>query len=101
MILGIAMLAWLPRWSDRLVPLLQAEPQRWYLLTGMLGVLIVWRCFRAVIEPTPARVRMAVAHCVLSIMMLDAVACYAVRGVFWAVLILLLLLPAMFLGRWI
>ena len=47
------------------------------------------------------RVRMAVTQCILSIVMLDALACYAVRGVFWATMILLLLLPAMFLGRWI
>jgi hypothetical protein len=44
-------------------------------------------------------VRAAVTQCVLSLVMLDAVACYAVRGIFWAGLILLLLLPAMFLGR--
>ena len=61
------------------------EPRRWYLLTGVLGLLIVWRCLWAIVEPTPARVRMAVAQCMLSIVMLDAVACYAVRGVFWAV----------------
>ena len=78
-----------------------ATRTRWYLLTGVLGMLIVWRCLWAVIEPVPARVRMAVAQCVLSIVMLDAVACYAIRGVFWASMILLLLLPAMFLGRWI
>jgi hypothetical protein len=97
MALGIAMLAWLPSWSDRV----QVLPQNWLLLVGVLGMLIVWRCLWAVIEPIPARVRTAVAQCVLSIVMLDAVACYAVRGVAWAAMILLLLLPAMFLGRWI
>ena len=101
MALGIALLAWFPSWSSRVIPQVQFDPQRWYLLTGVLGSLIVWRCFRAVIEPVPIRVRMAVAQCVLSIIMLDAVSCYAVRGVFWAVMILLLLIPAMFLGRWI
>jgi hypothetical protein len=101
MILGIAMLAWLPRCSepDRLVRLLQVEPLRWYLLTGGVGALIVWRCIRAVIEPTSRRVRMAVAHCLLSLLMLDAVACYAVRGVFWAMLIMLLLIPTFLLQR--
>ena len=101
MVLGIAMLAWFPRWSDRTIDRIHLHPQNWYLLTGILGLLIVWRCFWAVIEPIPARVRMAVAQCVLSIVMLDAVACYAIRGVPWAGMILLLLLPAMFLGRWI
>ena len=44
---------------------------------------------------------MAVAHSILSIVMLDAVACYATRGLFWASMILLFLVPAVFLGRWI
>jgi 4-hydroxybenzoate polyprenyltransferase len=101
MALGVALLACYPRWSDRVIPQVQFDPQRWYLLTGVLGLLIVWRCFWATIEPIPARVRMAVAQCVLSIIMLDAVACYAVRGVYWAAIILVLLAPAMFLGRWI
>jgi len=101
MMLGIAMLGWLPHWSDRLVPLLQLQPQRWYILTGASGLLIGWRCLRAIITPIPARVRMAVAHSVLSLIMLDAVACYATRGVLCATMILLLLVPAVFLGRWI
>jgi 4-hydroxybenzoate polyprenyltransferase len=101
MALGIAMLAWLPSWSDRTIMRVQADPGHWYLLVGILGLMILWRCFWAVIEPAPARVRIAVTQCVLSIVMLDAVTCYAVRGVFWAGMILVLLLPAMFLGRWI
>ena len=80
---------------------MRQQPWRWYLLAGALGLLIVWRCLWAVIDPVPRRVRRAVTQCVLSIVMLDAVACYAVRGVYWASGILLLLLPAMFLGRWI
>ena len=95
------MLALFPHWSDRTIPPCSWQPQQWYLLTGTLGLLIFWRCVWAVVEPVPTRVRMAVTQGVLSLVMLDAVACYAVRGVFWAGLILLLLLPAMFLGRWI
>ncbi len=98
---GIAMVVGVPNWSDRVIPEVQLDPRHWYLLTCILGVLIVWRCLLAIVEPAPARVRMAVAQCVLSIVMLDAVACYAIRGPYWAVLILLLLAPAMFLGRWI
>ncbi len=101
MALGIALLAWFPSWSDRLLPLVRTDPHRWLLLTTVLGLLIVWRCVWAVIEPTPIRVRIAVAQALLSIIMLDAVVCYAVRGMPWAVMILLLLVPAMFLGRWI
>jgi 4-hydroxybenzoate polyprenyltransferase len=101
MVLGIAMLAWFPQWSDHVIELVRREPWRWYCLTAALGAIISWRCLWAVIDPVPARVRMAVAQCVLSLIMLDAAACYAVRGVFWASMILLLLMPAVFLGRWI
>ena len=79
---------------------LECSPSSWYSLIGVLGLLIVLAvsCWAVDRRRCPARVRMAVAQCVLSIVMLDAVACYAVRGVFWAGMILLLLLPAMFLG---
>jgi hypothetical protein len=80
---------------------LREQPDRWYLLIGVLGMLIVWRCMAAVVEPTPRHVRMAVAQCVLSIVMLDAVACYAVRGVSCACVILVFLLPAVFLAKWL
>lgn len=99
--LSLALLAWLPDWSDRLILPLQQEPHRWRLLIAMLGLLIVWRCVWAVIEPVPLRVRMAVAQCVLSLVMLDAALCYSTCGLLWAAMILLLLVPALFLGRWI
>ena len=101
MALGIAMLACFPNWSDRAIPGVQRDMENWYLLTGILGALIIWRCVWAIIEPVPRRVQTAVTQGVLSIIMLDAVACYAVRGMLCAVMILLLLLPTMFLGRWI
>lgn len=101
MMLGIALLSSLPHWSDRLVDLLQVEPQRWWLLMLILGMLIGWRCLRAVITPDPAQVKAAVTQSILSLIILDAAACYAVRDVFWAAMILLLLVPAMFFGKWI
>jgi len=100
MMLGIGLLAQLPAYADNLVVLLQRQPQRWHLLMSVLGVLIGWRCLRAAMDPIPGRVQTAVKHCILSLVILDAAVCYAARGTFWAVMILLLLAPAMFLGRW-
>jgi 4-hydroxybenzoate polyprenyltransferase len=106
--LGIAMLALLPKWCDRLIPELYGEPRAWYVIAGMqrwrvlvavMGVWILRRFFKAIADPTPKRVRFAVSQGILSIVMLDAVACYAVRGAFWAIMIVLFLLPAAFLGR--
>jgi 4-hydroxybenzoate polyprenyltransferase len=101
MLLGVATLGWFPSWTNNVVELVRLEPQRWYLLVGALGVLIGWRCLRAVIEPTPRMVQTAVVYGILSLVMLDAVACFAVRGLAIAAILLLLLVPAMFLGRWI
>jgi len=107
-VFGIAMLAWLPHWSDRLIPQLQGQPRVWYEPAGIrlwqalvfvTGAWIVRRYVHAIVDPTPKRVRIAVSQGILSIVMLDAIACYAVRDVFWAVMIVLFLIPAMFLGR--
>jgi len=98
---GIALLGSLPHWSENIVPLLHAEPWRWNVLMGMLGLLIGWRWLWALIEPWPARVQMTVGHSILSLVMLDAAACFAVRDVAAAVTILFFLIPAMFTQRWI
>jgi 4-hydroxybenzoate polyprenyltransferase len=104
---GLALLAWFPSWADAALAV-GDTPQyaldlgaRWYVLWLLLALLILRRPAAAVIDPAPARVQMAVKECILSLIMLDAVACFAVRGVFWAAMILLLLIPTMFLGRWI
>ncbi len=74
---------------------------RFQLLMAILGALIAWRCFRAVMEPIPLRVQMAVKQGILSLVVLDAAVCYVARGTVEAVMILLLLAPAIALGRWI
>jgi 4-hydroxybenzoate polyprenyltransferase len=99
MALGSAMLICLPNGSDRTIVGVAIEPGQWYLWTGILGLAILSRFFWAIIDPAPARVQTAVALGVLSIVMLDALACFAMGHVHGAGMILLLLLPAMFLGR--
>ncbi len=109
MIAGIAMVACFPYWSDRIIfacchpdavsgEFLQG---RWFLLIGALTFSMTWRCVWAIFTPTPGRVRLAVAQSILSIIMLDMVACFAMRGVAWAGMIFLFLFPAMYLKRWI
>jgi 4-hydroxybenzoate polyprenyltransferase len=100
MMLGIALLGSLTYWSAQVDLLLQTEPRKWWLLMFVLGILIAWRCVRAIFIPSPAQVQTAVALSILSLIFLDASVCFAVRGVFWAAMILLLLLPAMFFGKW-
>jgi 4-hydroxybenzoate polyprenyltransferase len=98
---GIGLLAMLPSYTLDIGPLLQQQPENWYLLVGVLGAVIGWRCLRAVGDPTAPRVQMTVKHCILSLVMLDTVACFVVRDVIPATMILLLLIPAVYAGRWI
>jgi 4-hydroxybenzoate polyprenyltransferase len=101
--IGILMLALFPRFApaDGLVPLLQLEPGRWNLLWIALAALIGWRCIWAVIEPHPVYVQAAVRQCIFSLIMLDAVVCFAVRGTGHAIAIMVLMVPMLFLGRWV
>ncbi len=101
MLAGIALLGLLPRMAPpgELIRLLELEPWRWYMFLGALGLLIGWRFARAVAEPAPAMIQAAVQHGILSLIFLDAAACYAVRDMGAAVAILLLLIPATLAGR--
>jgi len=104
---GIALLAWFPRWADENLAEVSwpryAENIgfRWYYLWIALGGLILWRNALAVFEPTNLRVQRAVKHCILSLILLDAAACFAVRDIFWATTILILVVPSLFLSQWL
>jgi UbiA prenyltransferase family len=98
---GIACVASAPEWvtGDEWPPFLRRD--NWYVFWALLGMLIGYRCLRAVIEPRPELVQAAVRNCIFSLVILDAAACLAVQEMFWGIVILLLLVPTMFLGRWI
>jgi 4-hydroxybenzoate polyprenyltransferase len=98
---GIALVASLPAWVHGDEWPSVAVPPRWFLFWALLAMLIGWRCVRAVRDPAPATVQSAVRNCIFSLVIIDAGACLAVHDLYWASLILLLLLPTMTLGRWI
>jgi len=100
---GIGLLWLVPGRCDQtqIVSLLREEPGRWTLLMAVLGALVGFRCLRAVVEPVPYRVQMAVKQCILSLVILDAAACFVVRGIPGAVMVLVLLIPTVILGWWI
>jgi 4-hydroxybenzoate polyprenyltransferase len=70
-----------------------------YLLVG-LGFLVGLPVGWAMSEPTPTRVQRAVKRAILGLVVLDAVLATALVGV-WGLLLLVLLVPALYLGRWI
>jgi hypothetical protein len=106
-LVGVAMLARTPYLAFDNVWKLKLEPHKWDQLWIVLGALIGWRMVRAVFQPEPHVIQPAVKVAILSVIMLDAAICLGWVGLNgpgnfpWVVMILLLTLPAMFLGRWV
>ncbi len=98
---GMGLLLPLPAAAEDAIFSLQIESSRWYILILILSGLTGWRCLHAVVDPYPENVRTAVRHCIHTVVILDAVACYVVRDLRGAIIVLFFLLPAVFLGRWI
>jgi 4-hydroxybenzoate polyprenyltransferase len=101
MMAGVALLALLPQWPEAVITAIQLDATGWYALVGLLGAIILMRCLWAVAEPSPGRVRVAVAQAILSLIFLDAALTYAARGPYWACAVLMLLVPAVVLRFWI
>lgn len=73
----------------------------WPLLVLLLGFAIVRRCMVAITTLAPSSIQAAVKQCILSLIVLDAAVCLAVRSPWWwAVGILSLLVPTLALGRY-
>lgn len=101
MLVGISLLAAAPRWA--------AEGTRFYLEPNLvwpgalclLTVVVVRRCIVAIASPLPQQVQAAVKQCILSLIVLDAAVALLVGPWYFAVAVLALLIPTMFLGRWV
>jgi 4-hydroxybenzoate polyprenyltransferase len=98
---GIALLAWHPWSIDEASRPAFIDERRWILVWSLVGAMIAWRCLAAVFDPSPGHVQYAVKNCIFSLIVLDALIVYGSRGMWWAVAVLLLLAPTMYLGRWI
>lgn len=104
---GLAILAWYPSWRTPDLTELSwphyalQMGQQWYLFWGVLAVLLGWRAARAIVDPSPLNVQRAVRNCIMSLIVLDAAVCVGVRGPYYGATIVLLIFPAMLLGRWV
>jgi 4-hydroxybenzoate polyprenyltransferase len=101
MLLGIATVASTPAWATGGEWPAFNVHANWYVFWALFGGLIAYRALRAVFEPRPELVQAAVRNCIFSLIVMDAAACLAVQDIFWGVVILTLLVPTLFLGRWI
>ena len=76
------------------------EPMIVLFLVAMIVVTVDRRLFRALSDPSPARVQTAVKMALLSLVTIDATLIYWARGEpMYAIGVALLLVPAMLLGR--
>lgn len=105
MLVGIGALGGMPHASSFPTPLVSqvqiGNPGQWPFFIALLGATILWRPLVAVIQPTPPLVQAAVKQCILSLIVLDSIACFAIRGMGYSLLIVALLIPTLILGRWI
>ncbi|HEV3144627.1 MAG TPA: UbiA family prenyltransferase [Gemmataceae bacterium] len=70
-----------------------------YLLVAF-GFYLGLAAYRAIRQPEPKHVQAAVKRAILGLVMLDAILCTPEAG-WWGLLIMLLLPPALLLGKWV
>jgi 4-hydroxybenzoate polyprenyltransferase len=91
---GLAIAAasvWLPLRLDGTVGGRPLPATTWLTLWGIISASIVLRAVVAILDPAPARVRLAVGNAIMSLITLDAILVLAACGEQWAVVVLLLL----------
>ena len=98
---GMAVLYAAPLWfaDYPAVAMIAQRPEEWRLLWIALAALVAIRALIAIANPSPVLVQQAVGQCLRSLIILDAVACFSVRDLQGALMILPLLIPYMLLGR--
>jgi 4-hydroxybenzoate polyprenyltransferase len=104
MLSGMAMLAVSPMFiGENQEWRLAGVPGSWNLFWLLIGAQIFWRTSRAVAVPNARLVQSAVKTSILSLIVIDAAASVPLSalGLIQPMIILLLLIPATFIGRWI
>lgn len=95
-LLGVLMLAAL----RLLFPAQVAYPSGSVLVVLLLAG-VTYRLSQAVLTPTPPRVQLAIKTAVLGIIVFDAAMVGLIRGLPLSLLVLILLVPAVWLGKWL
>jgi 4-hydroxybenzoate polyprenyltransferase len=98
---GVGLLAFLHRTLPFDRPPGLASEGTWMLLLALLAATILRRCAVAVAHPAPAPVQMAVRHAILSLIVLDAAVVAEASDWRYGAGVLVLLVPALLVGRWI
>jgi 4-hydroxybenzoate polyprenyltransferase len=75
--------------------------EQWWLLFGLITCPVWYRCGMALQDPQPPKVQAVIRRALLTLIALDAAVALAVAGPAYAIAIVLLLVPATLLARWI
>jgi 4-hydroxybenzoate polyprenyltransferase len=99
-IASLALLAAMP-WIEPTPPrALALTPEGWLLLWGVVTVTTLRRLVLAIVQPRPHVVQRAVGHAILSLIIIDASLVLGYGTPFWALAILLLIVPSSLLATW-
>jgi 4-hydroxybenzoate polyprenyltransferase len=104
---GVALLGYFPQFADdtlpeAALPLRIAVDWRWLFMWGIFGFFVVRRCLPPIFNGSPTMVQFAVKQSIFAIVIFDAAIATATRGPLpYALVIVGLLIPMQFLGRWV
>ncbi len=103
MLAGVGLVGAVPWLTGELWMLRQPQPEfwRWHTIVALLAGFVLIRSVPAIIEPSSGPVRAAVRRSIAALIFLDAAACYAAAGPFYAILVALLVVPTTIVGRWV
>lgn len=99
MISGLALLALCPRWHLQAFDYRYEPKNTWPMALAMMSIWILRPALVAIRNPESRRVQAAIKHCILSLILLDAMVCSLVCSWPYAVGIAALLVPTLLLGR--
>jgi 4-hydroxybenzoate polyprenyltransferase len=103
MLAGVGLVGSLPWLTDELWMLRQPQPElwRWHTIIVLLAGFVLARGIPAIAQPSPGPVRASVRRSIAALIFLDAAACYAGAGPFYAILVAVLVVPTTVVGRWV
>jgi 4-hydroxybenzoate polyprenyltransferase len=98
---GIALLAAFPMLHPDSFQYRFDPATNWPIGLAVVSVWIFRRCIAAIRDPEPRKVQLAIKFSLMSLIVLDGTLCLLVCPLPYALAIVALLVPMLFLGRWI
>ena len=103
MLAGVGLVGSLPWLAEELwiIPQWHKVSWNWCGIIALMAGFVLVRGVPAIAQPSPGPVRAAVSRSITALIFLDAAACYAAAGPFYAILVAVLVIPTTIVGRWV